>query len=149
MFLCCCPDSLLRTDTSSGEAAWQSVFHAVSSFNNAGFALYTDNLIGFAEDPFICLPLCAAIILGGLGFPVIMQLRKEFRRPLHWTMNTKFVLWGTAVLLVLGTVYITVIEWDNPTLSGGSILRRRPRRLLPVRPDPHRRVQLASTSAHA
>jgi len=101
-----------------GEAAWQSVFHAVSSFNNAGFALYTDNLIGFAEDPFICLPLSAAIILGGLGFPVIMQLRKEFRRPLHWTMNTKLVLWGTALLLVLGTVYITVIEWNNPDTLG-------------------------------
>ena len=101
-----------------GEAAWQSVFHAVSSFNNAGFALYTDNLIGFVDDPFICLPICAAIILGGLGFPVIMQLRKEFRRPLHWTMNTKLVLWGTAVLLVLGTVYITVIEWNNPDTLG-------------------------------
>ena len=78
------------------------MFHAVSAFNNAGFALYTDNLIGFVDDPFICLPIAAAIILGGLGFPVIMQLRKEFRRPLHWSMNTKLVLWGTAVLLVGG-----------------------------------------------
>jgi trk system potassium uptake protein TrkH len=73
---------------SVGEAAWYGLFHAVSSFNNAGFALYTDNLIGFAQDPIISLPQCAAIILGGLGFPVIMQLRKEFRRPLHWSMNT-------------------------------------------------------------
>jgi trk system potassium uptake protein len=101
-----------------GEAAWHAVFHAVSSFNNAGFALYTDNLIGFVSDPFICLPIAAAIILGGLGFPVIMQLRKEFRRPLHWSMNTKLVLWGTAVLLVAGTVFITVIEWENPDTLG-------------------------------
>ncbi len=104
---------------SVGDAAWFGLFHAVSSFNNAGFALYTDNLMGFAQDPFICLPLCAAIILGGLGFPVIMQLRKEFRRPLHWSMNTKLVLWGTVVLLVGGTVYITAIEWNNPDTIGG------------------------------
>ena len=71
------------------------LFHSVSSFNNAGFALYTDNLIGFVSDPWICLPIAGAIILGGLGFPVIMQLRKEFTRPLHWTMNTKLVLTGT------------------------------------------------------
>ncbi|MBT2497894.1 TrkH family potassium uptake protein [Agromyces sp. ISL-38] len=102
-----------------GEAAWHAVFHSVSSFNNAGFALYSDNLIGFVSDPFICLPIAAAVILGGLGFPVIMQLRKEFRHPLHWSMNTKIVLWATLVLLVLGTVYITLLEWDNPKTLGG------------------------------
>ncbi|MDQ0577487.1 TrkH family potassium uptake protein [Agromyces albus] len=103
---------------SLGDAAWHALFHSVSSFNNAGFALYSDNLMGFVSDPFICLPIAAAVILGGLGFPVIMQLRKEFRRPLHWSMNTKIVLWATVVLLVLGTVYITLIEWDNPKTLG-------------------------------
>ena len=103
----------------AGEAAWHAVFHSVSSFNNAGFALYTDNLIGFVSDPSICLPMAGAIILGGLGFPVIMQLRKEFTRPLHWTMNTKLVVTGTVTLLVAGTVYVTAIEWNNPATLGG------------------------------
>ena len=101
-----------------GDAAWHGVFHSVSSFNNAGFALYSDSLMGFVSDPFICLPIAAAIILGGIGFPVIIQLRKEFRNPLHWTMNTKLVLTATAVLLVAGSVYITAIEWDNPGTLG-------------------------------
>ena len=101
-----------------GEGAWHAGFLAVSSFNNAGFALYSDNLMGFVGDPLICLPIAAAVILGGLGFPVIMQLRKEFRRPLHWSMNTKLVLWGTIVLLLSGTIYITVIEWNNPATLG-------------------------------
>lgn len=101
------------------EAAWHAGFLAVSSFNNAGFALFSDNLMGFVADPFICLPISAAIILGGLGFPVIMQLRKEFTRPLHWSMNTKLVLWATVVLLIAGTVYLTLIEWDNPDTLGG------------------------------
>ncbi|MFC5857722.1 TrkH family potassium uptake protein [Agromyces flavus] len=100
------------------DAAWHALFHSVSSFNNAGFALYSDNLMGFVDDPFICLPICAAIILGGLGFPVIMQLRKEFTRPLHWSMNTKLVVWGTIVLLVGGTLFITAVEWDNPDTFG-------------------------------
>ncbi|AZC14807.1 potassium transporter TrkG [Microbacterium sp. ABRD28] len=103
---------------SPGEAAWHGLFHAVSSFNNAGFALYTDNLIGFAADPWICLPICAAVILGGLGFPVIMQLRREWRRPLHWSMNTRIVLWATAVLLVAGWIFITALEWSNPDTLG-------------------------------
>lgn len=102
-----------------GHAAWIGAFHAVSSFNNAGFALYTDNLIGFADDPLICLPIAAAVILGGLGFPVLLQLRREFRRPLHWSMNTRLVLSATVVLLVVGTVYITVLEWSNPETLGG------------------------------
>lgn len=110
---------LLGYGYSFGDAAWHGVFHAVSSFNNAGFALYSDSLMAFVADPFICLPIAAAIILGGLGFPVIMQLRKEFRQPLHWTMNTKLVLWATVVLLAAGSVYITVIEWDNPGTLGG------------------------------
>jgi trk system potassium uptake protein len=102
----------------TGDAAWHAVFHAVSSFNNAGFALYSDNLMRFVADPLICLPLSLAIILGGLGFPVIMQLRKEFRRPVHWSMNTKLVLWGTVVLLIGGTIYVTALEWSNPQTLG-------------------------------
>lgn len=101
-----------------GEAAWHALFHSVSSFNNAGFALYSDNLIGFAADPFICLPICAAIIIGGLGFPVLLQLRRELRVPRRWTMNTKLVLWGSLLLLVLGTIYITALEWSNPDTLG-------------------------------
>lgn len=66
-----------------GRAAWHAVFHSVSSFNNAGFALYTDSLIGFVADPWICLPLCTAIILGGLGFPVLRQLHRRPARDRH------------------------------------------------------------------
>nr|WP_245977234.1 potassium transporter TrkG [Cryobacterium soli] len=101
-----------------GRSVWLGVFHAVSSFNNAGFALFTDNLMGYAVDPFICLPIAAAVILGGLGFPVIVQLRKHFRSPRQWTMNTRIVLAGTVTLLVAGTVYITAVEWSNPATLG-------------------------------
>lgn len=112
------PRFLFGYDYSPGDAAWHALFHAVSSFNNAGFALYSNNMMDFVADPLICLPMAVAIILGGLGFPVIMQLRKEFTRPLHWSMNTKLVLWGTVVLLAGGWLYLTVVEWSNPDTFG-------------------------------
>ncbi len=101
-----------------GRAVWLDVFHSVSSFNNAGFALFSDSIIGFVGDPWICLPMCAAIILGGLGFPVIVQLRKHLRTARLWTMNTRLVLFGTVVLLLGGTVFITALEWSNPATFG-------------------------------
>ncbi|MFD3739643.1 TrkH family potassium uptake protein [Streptomyces sp. NPDC058629] len=99
-------------------AAWLGVFHSVSAFNNAGFALYSDNLMGFVTDPWICLPIAAAVIAGGLGFPVLFELRRRFRKPRGWSLHTKIVLWATGVFLVGGSVFITVIEWSNPATLG-------------------------------
>ncbi|MGV8894875.1 MAG: TrkH family potassium uptake protein [Rhodoglobus sp.] len=101
-----------------GKAAWFAIFHAVSSFNNAGFALYSDNMMSFVTDPVVSLTLSASIILGGLGFPVLVQLRREWRRTILWTMNTRVVVGATIALLLLGTIYITVIEWSNPATLG-------------------------------
>lgn len=100
-------------------ALWHGVFHAVSAFNNAGFALYSNNLMDFVADPWLCLPISAAIILGGLGFPVLIQLRRYGRNTLKWTMNTRLVLVMSLALLVGGTLFITVLEWNNPDTLGG------------------------------
>lgn len=109
----------LRYDEPLGRAAWLGVFHAVSAFNNAGFALFSDNMMGFVADPVISLSVAAAIILGGLGFPVIVQLRRHLRTTRLWSMNTRLVVSGTAVLLVGGTVFVAVLEWNNPGTLGG------------------------------
>lgn len=99
-------------------AVWLGVFHAVSAFNNAGFALYTDSLMGFVTDPWICLPIAFAVIAGGLGFPVLFELRRRLRRPRAWSLHTKIVLWGTGIFLTGGTVFITALEWSNPATLG-------------------------------
>ena len=101
-----------------GTALWHGLFHAVSAFNNAGFALYSDNLIGFAEDPWIILPLCAAIIAGGLGFPVFEELRHQGLRPGRWSVHTRLTVYGTLALLMLGTALFAVIEWNRPETLG-------------------------------
>lgn len=101
-----------------GTALWWGVFHAVSSFNNAGFALFSDNLMSFVSDPWICLPICCAVILGGLGFPVIMELRRRITFPRRWTLNTITVIVGSVILLTGGTVVLTILEWSNPATLG-------------------------------
>ena len=103
---------------SFGHSLWLGFFHSVSAFNNAGFALFSDNLMGFVGDPWICMPIALAIIIGGLGFPVLFELGRHYRKPLHWTMNTKLVLAGTGILLAAGTVFISAVEWNNPKTLG-------------------------------
>lgn len=94
-------------------ALWLGLFHSVSGFNNAGFALFSDSLVRFAADPWICLPIAMAAIIGGLGFPVLFELRRLYRRPAKWSIHTKITVLGTFVLLVGGTAFILAGEWSN------------------------------------
>ena len=116
---------------SLGDALWHGLFHSVASFNNAGFSLYGSNLMNFAIDPFIQLPIDLAVVLGGLGFPVLFELGRRLSRrveknrvggviesKLHWTLTTRIVLWAYVVLAVAGTLYIAVLEWNNPATLG-------------------------------
>lgn len=64
-------------DQPLGQAAWHGVFHSVSAFNNAGFALANDSLVSYGQDPFVLLPISLAIVIGGLGFLVVIEV---FRR---------------------------------------------------------------------
>ncbi|MFF6835940.1 TrkH family potassium uptake protein [Streptomyces sp. NPDC012438] len=108
----------LGYDVSWPYALWLGVFHAVSAFNNAGFALYSDSLMGFATDWWICLPVCGAVIAGGLGFPVLFELRRRWRRPRAWSLHTKIVMWASVILLAGGTLFVTAVEWTNPATLG-------------------------------
>lgn len=102
-----------------GRALYLGVFHAVSAFNNAGFALWPDSLVRFAADPWINLTICAAILVGGLGFPVVFDLARNWRRPGTWTVLTRVTLGMTAVLLTGGMIVLTAAEWNNPGTLGG------------------------------
>ncbi len=95
-----------------GRAVYLGVFHSVSAFNNAGFALYTDSLVGFATDPWICVPILLAVIAGGLGFPVLFELvRRRNRR--RWSLHTKITVPVYFGLLLIGTLAVLVFEWRN------------------------------------
>jgi len=108
----------LAYDDSWAQALWHGAFHSVSAFNNAGFALYSDNLIGFVGDAWIMFPICVAVIAGGIGFPVLFELRRRWRRPDRWSVHTRLTVYGTAVLLVLGTTAFLALEWGNVATLG-------------------------------
>jgi trk system potassium uptake protein TrkH len=105
-------------DEALPRAAWLGLFHAVSAFNNAGFALFSDSLIGFATDPVVSLSVCVLVICGGLGFPVLFELRRVWRTPHSWTVHTKIVTSMTGILLALGTLMFLALEWTNPRTLG-------------------------------
>ncbi|MFY8158937.1 MAG: TrkH family potassium uptake protein [Ilumatobacteraceae bacterium] len=99
-------------------AAVHGVFHSVSAWNNAGFALYTDSFIGFANDWFLSIAICLAVIFGGIGFPVLQSLAVHKLKWRMWPMHTKLMISATAVLLVLGTALFLAFEWSNPRTLG-------------------------------
>ncbi|HZJ06449.1 MAG TPA: potassium transporter TrkG [Nocardioidaceae bacterium] len=105
-------------DDSWGQALWHGVFHSVSAFNNAGFALYSDNLMSFVDDAWIAFPICVAIIAGGLGFPVLFELRRRWREPGKWSVHARLTVYGTLVLLVAGVGAFLAFEWANPGTIG-------------------------------
>lgn len=112
----------VRMSTRSGEqpvlrSAYSAVFHAVTSFNNAGISLYSDSLMAYANDPFIVVPVSISIILGGLGFPVIIELRRRVWMR-QWTLHTKITLIATGALLVIGPALVLALEWGNPGTLG-------------------------------
>ncbi|WP_287890242.1 potassium transporter TrkG [Blastomonas sp.] len=99
-------------------AAWHSIFHAISAFNNAGFSTYSDSLMGFQGDPLVLGPIMIAIIIAALGFPVMQDLRANRLRWRQWSLHTKMTMAGTAALLVFGFVTILIMEWTNSATFG-------------------------------
>ena len=93
-------------------ALYYGIFHSVSAFNNAGFDLMGGfrSLTGYVGDPGVTFIIAALIILGGLGFTVLTELR----HPKHFTLHAKVVLATTGVLIGLGTLLVLVMEWANP-----------------------------------
>jgi trk system potassium uptake protein TrkH len=102
---------------SAGRVIWSSLFHSVSAFCNAGFAMHDQNLMPDAGSVPINLVICGLIIVGGLGFPVIFDVfsrlrrREAFWQRLH--TQSKMMLIGTACLLAFGAVSFWALEWEE------------------------------------
>ncbi|RYY43029.1 MAG: TrkH family potassium uptake protein [Actinomycetales bacterium] len=103
-------------------ALWHGVFDSVMAFNNAGFSLNSDSLIGYAGDGLIIVPICFAVFVGAMGFPVLAELFKEWRTPDRWTIHTRLTVWGSIGLLLVGAVAFLALEWANPSTLGSMSL---------------------------
>jgi trk system potassium uptake protein TrkH len=97
-----------------GSVFYYSIFHSISAFCNAGFSLFRDSFEGFKGDIAHNLTLTSLIIIGGLGFTVIMNLIRFgiFKRE-RLSLQTKLVLVMTAILIVAGSILVLVTEWRN------------------------------------
>jgi trk system potassium uptake protein TrkH len=105
-------------DMPLGQAVWAGTFHSVSAFCNAGFGLWDDSLVRYQTDVVINLVIPLLIIVGGIGFPVILDLRRHRHRPWRelWdrlNVHSKLMLVGTAVLLAFGAISFLLLEWDG------------------------------------
>jgi trk system potassium uptake protein TrkH len=109
---------LIDGDGAIARPIFDGVFHAVSAFNNAGFSTFNGGLESYVSDWFVNISIALGFIVGGMGFPVIFELWREWRTPDTWSLHTKVSLFATGVLLLGGTVMIAVLEWTNNETLG-------------------------------
>jgi len=105
------------------EAIWQSVFTSISSFNNAGFDIIPDDvvgggsLIGIASDVPTLLIISVLILAGSTSYAVLANVvsTRSWRR---LSLDTKVVLTGIGIMLAIGFLAFLVSEWSNPNTIG-------------------------------
>lgn len=108
----------IHHDHELGRALTLGFFHAVSAFNNAGFTLFDDSLTDYVADPLVCSVVAVAVLLGSIGFPVLMDLRRAPREPRRWSLHTKLTLTVTGLILFASTALLLAFEWANPDTLG-------------------------------
>lgn len=108
--------------------SWYSIFHAISAFCNAGFDLMGNvtgpysSLMYYVNNTTITLAISALIILGGLGFPVILDIVKN-KKISKLNMHSKIVLISTSILIVVGMLFILIVEYKNVGTLGNLSLK--------------------------
>ena len=99
------------------QGLWAAVFHSISAFNNAGFALWPDSLTRYAGESLVILPVALLLMVGGIGFIVIGDVWQK-RGWQRLTLHSKLMLVGTAGLVLWGWLSIGILEWTNPATLG-------------------------------
>jgi len=114
------------------KAITHGAFHSLMTVNHAGFALYADSMMSFAQDPWIILSMFVFTTLASLGIPVLIEMRDRLRLkiyswlgreasytlPRQWSLNSRIVLWASLFLVVVGALALTISEWSNPATIG-------------------------------
>ncbi|BBD57921.1 TrkH family potassium uptake protein [Nostoc sp. HK-01] len=107
------------------QGLWLAIFHSVNSWNNAGFSLFKDNLIGYQTSGLVVFTVTTLIIFGGIGYQVILEmylwLRDRFlkqKTALVLSLDFKVATSTTIILLFVGTIAFLCIEFRNPETFG-------------------------------
>lgn len=102
------------------DSLYYGLFHSISAFNNAGFDLMGDysSMTGYTGDLVVTLTLTTLLLLGGIGFIVILDVIKN-RSFNNYTLHTKLVLFMSGILIFVGSSAIFLLEYSNPNTLGG------------------------------
>ncbi len=115
----------MRSVPGAGGGWFEASFLAVSAFCNAGFSVYSDSVMSLRDSPLVMWTIMALIVLGGLGYTVLIEIRQRLWRRLRgqrgrvvvWSLHSRVVLWMSAVLVVLGMVSL-LLTGLTPTEDG-------------------------------
>ena len=111
-------------ELSVGTAFYRALYHAISAFNNAGFSLFSDSLIGYQGDLIVNLTVMGLIVHGGIGFIVqyeVLSKMRGFQKKL--SIHTKIAIITTVVLMLSGAILFFVFE-RNHTLQDLPVLNK-------------------------
>lgn len=99
------------------QGIYAAFFHSISAFNNAGFSIWSNNLMDYVTDPVINLVISFLFIVGGIGFTVLADLwyKKQFK---ELSLHTKLMLVGTLVINVMAVLLVLILEYNNPKTLG-------------------------------
>jgi len=105
---------------SADQALWLAIFHSISAFCNAGFSLWSDSLTRFAGDPIVNTTVMVLIILGGLGFVVLAEIKswittrsRQRDNQARLSLHSKIVLTGSLVAVIAGAILFSILESTN------------------------------------
>ncbi len=121
-----------RYELSFGERLWFAIFHSVSAFCNAGLDVFglvgkergwSGSLQPFAQEPFVVLTVALLFVLGGIGFPVVVEVADRLRgRKLYWSIHARTVFLVNLILWFGGALLIWLFEHSNPATLGDQTL---------------------------
>jgi trk system potassium uptake protein TrkH len=108
------------------QAMYNAIFHSISAFCNAGFSLFDNSLMRFVDNPVVNLTITTLILLGGIGFAVIIDLYRyifKLDRVRKLNLHSKIVLSVSGILILLGFVGFYIAEYHG-VMENFSISRR-------------------------
>ena len=100
-----------------GQRLWAALFHCISAYNNAGFSLWTDNLVGYQDNAVVNGVIGSLIVIGGIGWRVTNDLwlnRRQLLRLRRLSLHTRLVLRSTLALIALGAFGLLFTEQFAP-----------------------------------
>ncbi|HAS17701.1 MAG TPA: Trk family potassium uptake protein [Nitrospiraceae bacterium] len=104
-------------------AIYLGIFHSITAFNNAGFSLFSDNLIQYRGDVSVNIVIMGLIILGGIGFIIFSDIYRYIKgEVVSLSLHTKLTIITTVALILIGTILLFLFEGNNiGTLHGLTI----------------------------